>query len=162
MSAERNRNWYSTMIDSFAETIRTRLRALLSARRFRQFAGVGLVGATVDIGTLILLVEAMEVSAVPGKALSWELSIVVIFVLNEWWTFASHGKMHLRALGTRFLRSNGVRFLGFLVTLGVFTLLVESAGLWYGVANVLGIGVGFFVNYTCESLYTWQVHRDER
>ncbi|ELY59640.1 GtrA family protein [Natronolimnohabitans innermongolicus] len=148
------------MSDSFLEAVRTRFRALLSTARFTQFASVGFVGAAVDIVALALLVELTPLGPIVGKAISWELSIVVIFVINERWTFAEYGAMSPRALGKRFLRSNAVRFAGFLVTLGVLAGLVEGFGVWYLAANVIGIGVGFFVNYTCESLYTWKVHHE--
>ena len=147
------------MSDSLAEAVRTRLRALLSTSRFGQFAGVGVVGAAVDIVGLALLVGVVGLSELVAKGLSWELSIVVIFVINEYWTFASYGSMTPRALGRRFLRSNAVRFAGFLVTLAVYAVLLEY-GVWYLTANVVGIAVGFFVNYTCESLYTWKVHHE--
>ena len=148
------------MSDSFTEAVRTRLRALLSTARFGQFAGVGLVGATVDMIGLALLVDVLGVWYLGAKAISWELSIVVIFVINEHWTFASYGAMTPRALGRRFLRSNAVRFAGFLVTLAVYGFLVDRFDVWYLAANVVGLAIGFFVNYTCESLYTWKVHHD--
>lgn len=147
------------MIDSILEALQLRFRALWSRSRVGQFVGVGLVGAAVDTLGLYLLVELTALGPVVGKAVSWELSIVVIFVINEWWTFASYGETTPRALGRRFLRSNVVRFAGFLVTLAVLAMLVRWAGVWYVAANAVGIGVGFFVNYTCESLYTWKVHQ---
>lgn len=136
-----------------------RLRALLSTARFGLFVGVGFVGAAVDILVLYLLVETTPLGFRLAKVLSWECSIAVIFVINEWWTFANYGKTGLRALGKRFVRSNAVRFAGFLVTLGVLTGLVRWFDVWYLAANAVGLGVGFFVNYICESLYTWRVHR---
>ncbi|ADB59770.1 GtrA family protein [Haloterrigena turkmenica DSM 5511] len=148
------------MSDSFAEAVRTRFRALLSTARFSQFAGVGIVGATVDIVGLALLVDVFDLWYLGAKTISWELSIVVIFAINEHWTFATYGDMTPRALARRFLRSNAVRFAGFLVTLTVYGVLVDRFGVWYLTANVVGIAVGFFVNYTCESLYTWKVHHD--
>jgi putative flippase GtrA len=150
------------MTDSFAEAVRRRVRALLSTARFGQFVGVGTVGATVDNAVLFLLVEATFLGPILAKAVSWELGIAVIFAINERWTFASYGEVGLRALGGRFLRSNVVRFGGFLVTLTVLAVLVRRFEVHYVAANVVGIGVGFFVNYTCESLYTWQVHREQR
>ncbi|MDQ2049859.1 GtrA family protein [Natronolimnohabitans sp. A-GB9] len=148
------------MSESFLEAVRTRFRALLSTTRFSQFAGVGFVGAAVDIVALALLVELTPLGPISGKVISWELSIIVIFVINERWTFADYGTMTPRALGRRFVRSNAVRFGGFLVTLAVLAILVDWFGIWYVVANAIGIGVGFFVNYTCESLYTWKVHTE--
>ena len=148
------------MSESFLEAVRTRARALLSTTRFSQFAGVGFVGATVDNAVLVVLVEMTVLGPIVAKVISWELAIAVIFVINERWTFATYGATTPRALGRRFLRSNAVRFAGFLVTLAVLAILVEWFDVWYLAANVIGIGIGFFVNYTCESLYTWKVHRE--
>ncbi len=148
------------MTNSLSQAVKKRFRALLSTARFGQFAGVGVVGATVDIATLWLLVEFTVLGPIVGKAISWELGIIVIFTINEHWTFSGYGDGGRRALGRRFLRSNAVRFAGFLVTMSVLATLVTWAGVWYLAANVIGIAVGFFVNYTCESLYTWKVHRD--
>ena len=149
------------MSDSLTEAIRMRVRALCSTARFGQFVGVGTVGAVVDNVFLVLLVEATVLGPVVSKVLSWEFGIAVIFAINERWTFSEYGKVGLRPLGRRFLRSNVVRFAGFLVTLAVLAVLVLRFDVWYVAANVVGIGVGFFVNYTCESLYTWQVHHEE-
>ncbi|WP_246999146.1 GtrA family protein [Halosolutus gelatinilyticus] len=148
------------MADSLGDVLRTRVRALLSTARIGQFAGVGFVGATVDTLALFLLVEAAGLGPVVAKTIAWEIGIVVIFAINERWTFADYGTVGLRPLGRRFLRSNLVRFAGFLVTLSALAGLVYGFDVWYLAANVVGIGVGFFVNYTCESLYTWKVHRD--
>ncbi|WP_306056756.1 GtrA family protein [Natronococcus wangiae] len=150
------------MSRSPVDAIRTRFRALLSTTRFTQFAGVGLVGATVDNAVLFLLVELTFLGPVVAKIVAWELAIAVIFAINERWTFASHGRVGPRALGRRFLRSNVVRFAGFLVTLAVLSVLVYWFDVWYVAANVVGMAIGFFVNYTCESLYTWKVHREQR
>ncbi|ELY43007.1 GtrA family protein [Natronorubrum tibetense GA33] len=149
-----------TMSGSLSEAIRTRFRALCSTARFSQFAGVGIVGAAVDNLVLVLLVELTSLGPVGAKIISWELSIVVIFAVNERWTFSEYGAMTPRALGKRFARSNAVRFAGFLVTLSVLAVLTIGFGIWYLAANLIGVAIGFFVNYTCESLYTWKVHQD--
>ncbi|MFC4436895.1 MULTISPECIES: GtrA family protein [Natrialbaceae] len=148
------------MSRSPVDAIRIRFRALLSTTRFTQFAGVGLVGATVDNAVLFALVELTVLGPVVAKTIAWELAIAVIFAINERWTFASHGTMSARALGKRFLRSNLVRLGGLLVALSVLWVLYHQFGVWYVTANVIGMAIGFFVNYTCESLYTWKVHRE--
>lgn len=147
------------MSDSLRTVIRRLVGALYVPTRITQFAGVGVVGASVDVVALFLLVELTFFGPLGAKVIAWEFSILVIFVINEYWTFARYGPMGPRALGRRFVRSNLVRFGGFLVTLGVLAGLHYGFGLWYVFANVVGIGVGFFVNYTFESLYTWKVHR---
>ncbi|MCU4926791.1 GtrA family protein [Halobacteria archaeon AArc-dxtr1] len=148
------------MIDSLGEFLATRLSALRAPKRFTQFAGVGFVGAAVDNVVLFALVSATALGPVGGKVVAWVVAIGVIFAINERWTFAAYGSVGRRSLGYRLLRSYVVRFGGFLVTLSVLTILVYWAGIWYIVANLIGIGVGFFVNYTAESLYTWRVHHE--
>lgn len=146
------------MSESLREAVRRLAMALYAPTRITQFAGVGFVGAGVDVVALFLLVELTVFGPLGAKVIAWELSIIVIFVINEYWTFSRYGPMGPRALGRRFVRSNLVRFGGFLVTLGVLAGLHYGFGLWYVIANVIGIGAGFFVNYAFESLYTWKVH----
>lgn len=150
------------MSDSLREAVATRLRALVSLTRFGLFAGVGAVGAAVDNGVLFAMVEFANLGFVPAKVIAWIVAIAVIFVINERLTFAAYGTVGASALAARLFRSYQVRFAGFLVTLAVYTALVHFTGIWYILANLIGIGVGFFVNYTFESLYTWRVHHSER
>lgn len=144
------------------DPLREEVVALVSGTRLGQFASAGLVGATIDNGILLALVEFAGLSPVLAKVIAWEAAIAVIFVINERWTFSTFGSTDPRALIRRFLRSNAVRLAGLLVTLAVLAGLVYGVGIWYLAANVIGIGVGFVVNYTAESLYTWRVQYDER
>lgn len=138
------------------------LGALLSGPRLGKFASAGFVGASVDTAVLFGLVEFAGLSPVVAKVVSWEVAIVVIFAINERWTFSGFGSSDPRRLAGRFLRSNLVRLGGFVVTLGVLGALVYGVGVWYLVANAAGIGVGFVVNYAAENLYTWRVQYDSR
>jgi putative flippase GtrA len=135
------------------------LGALASPRRISKFLSVGVAGAVVDLATLTLLVEVGHLHPSVGKVFSAETAIVAMFVLNERWTFASHGGTDPWDVGRRFLRSNVVRAGGALWALGVLHLLTTYAGVWYLAANVVGIGTGFAINYVFESVATWRVHR---
>lgn len=159
------------MIDSVFEAIRTHVGALRSRERLGRFASAGLVGAAVDTAVLAALVELTVLGPATAKVLSWEGSIVVVFLVNDRWTFDDYGSRTPRALGRRFLRSNLVRAGGFLVTLAVLaalvygidvSLLVFGRDVWYLAANAIGLGCGFVVNYSLESLFTWRVHRELR
>lgn len=143
----------------FGSALKLRLSALGSVTRLGQFASVGVVGAVVDNGVLFGLVELGLLGFVPAKVAAWIVTIGVIFTINERWTFARFGPFGVRAIGRRLFRSYVVRFGGFVVTISVYTALVHGVGIWYIAANVVGIGVGFVVNYVFESLFTWKVHR---
>lgn len=140
--------------------VRRRVRALASSVRFGQFVSVGVVGFFVDNAVLALCVELFGLSLLAAKLVGAETAIVVMFVLNERWTFADAGGSSPRELLRRFLTSNLVRVGGVGVATGVLLTLNGLFGVWYLLANVIGIGVGFVVNYTFESLVTWRIHRE--
>ena len=133
-------------------------RSLASGPRLGQFASVGFLGATVDMAVLVAVVEITGVAPVLAKVVAAEAAIFVMFCVNERWTFSQFGRSTFPALTRRFLKSNLVRVGGVSVAVGVLFLLHNGFGMWYVLANVIGIGTGFFVNYTFESLFTWRVH----
>lgn len=134
------------------------LVALWSLARLGRFATVGAVGAVCDNLVLAGVVETGVLAPVAGAVVAKEVSIAVMFALNEVWTFSE-------APGTggplrRFLTSNLVRGGGAVVGITVLYALNTWLGVWYLLANVAGIGVGFALNYAAETLVTWRVHRD--
>lgn len=143
-----------------------RIRSLLSTTRFGQFASVGVVGAVFDVTTATVL---SELGVFPELAVfvGIEVAILVMFLLNDNWTFAEQGAAGIEAALRRLLRSNLVRAGGILVQLATFRILfrvvaldLDVAGIdgWFVVSKVAGIGTGMIVNYVAESLVTWQVH----
>lgn len=125
-----------------------------------RFLSVGIIGAIVDNLVLYSLVEFWQVPPMIVKFASAESSILVMFILNEKWTFSNYGDRSLFELGRRLGMSHIVRFGGLIVGIVVMYILYKFFGIWYLLANVLGIGVGFIVNYVCESILTWQVLGD--
>ncbi|WP_129114904.1 GtrA family protein [Halegenticoccus tardaugens] len=138
---------------------------LASGVRVGQFASVGAVGAVVDTATVVALTSWLGVYRGSAKLVGAELAIVLMFLLNENWTFASEGGGGLRGLLWRFGKSNLVRAGGVLVATVVFVhvsgldvrLPVGGEGLWLVAANGVGIAAGTLVNYVAESLFTWRV-----
>ncbi len=141
--------------------------ALLSGRRFGKFASVGAVGAVFDVTTSTVL---RELGVFPELAvfIGIEVAIVVMFLLNDNWTFAEQGAAGIGAALRRLLRSNLVRAGGILVQLATFGFFYRVVALdltlfdidgWFVVSKVAGIGVGMLVNYVAESLVTWRVGR---
>lgn len=129
---------------------------LLSPALLARFMGVGAVGALTENLVLVALVETATLSPVPGAALSKEVSIAVMFLLNDRWTFAERGRAGVVPALKRFLHSNVVRAGGALVGLAVLAALHRWLGVWYLPANLVGIGVGFAFNFTFEQLVTWR------
>jgi putative flippase GtrA len=146
------------------------LSALRSRIRFGKFVSVGAVGAVFDTTVLVVLTEMFDVLPEIATVVGIETAILVMFTINERWTFADEGRADARSLGGRLVRSHAVRAGGsltqFVVFVAVFrgidvVLLVSGFDLWLVVAKGIGIGIGMVVNYVFESLFTWQVHVDE-
>lgn len=166
-----------------------RVEALLSGVRFGKFVSVGVVGAICDTAVLVTLTEGFGVVPEVATLVGIETAILVMFAINERWTFADEGAPDRRSLFGRLKRSHVVRALGsttqFVVFVIVYRLLfvpidlgdlglwrvavgvvgTGAAGLagidlWLLVAKGTGIGIGMLVNYVAESLVTWRVGVD--
>lgn len=135
------------------------LRATLEGTRIWQFVAVGVVGTACDFAVLITLVELVGAPLLVAKIVGAESAIVVMFTINERWTFASWGSNAGLALLRRLLTSNLVRLGGIAVATTVLLVLTTWYDVPYVLANGVGIGAGFVVNYMMENLFTWRTHR---
>jgi putative flippase GtrA len=151
-------------------TVPSRLQALLSGQRFGKFASVGVVGAISDNGVLAVLKLGAGVPELWAKAAGIETAIVVMFLVNDTWTFAGEGQSGRRSFWWRFGRSHLVRSGGVALQLVVYYLLTQELAVqlvvwgtdwWFLAASPIAIGVAMFVNYVFESLFTWRVHVEE-
>jgi putative flippase GtrA len=147
---------------------RSALASLASKVRIGQFVSVGVVGATAESVVLAVLTAGFGVVPLLAKAVGAEVSITLMFLLNERWTFSESGASGLLPFVRRLGKSHLVRLGGLAVAFGVLyvltelttvRLLVAGADLWPTVANGIGIVCGMVLNYLTESLFTWRVHR---
>ncbi|GGL28754.1 hypothetical protein GCM10009037_10480 [Halarchaeum grantii] len=137
-------------------SIRRVAAALLQPARAGQFLAVGALGALLDNAALVVLHDVLAFGLLPAKLVAAEASIILMFAVNERWTFDSWGARGVRALARRLLTSNAVRAVGLATGIAVLFALTR-AGVWYLAANVVGLGVGFVVNYCFENVLTWRV-----
>ncbi|MFB6196554.1 MAG: GtrA family protein [Haloplanus sp.] len=146
-----------------------KLEELYSGIRFGQFVSVGAVGATAETVVVALLTAGYGFLPQVAKAVGAEVSITLMFLINDRWTFSESGAAGWFPLGRRYLKSHLVRAGGLLVGFAVLTaltawtditLVVGGADLWPTVANVIGIGCGMLLNYLTEGLFTWRVGAD--
>lgn len=147
--------------------VRRLLVQLVSWARFGKFASVGVIGAVCDTATLVILVEVFGVLEEVATLTGIEVAIIVMFLLNEHWTFSEVGGDGSGSKFRRLARSHLVRSGGSIVQFTVFvviyrllfvSLTVAGIDAWVIVAKVTGIGFGMVVNYTFESLFTWRIH----
>ena len=138
---------------------------LLSAGRFGQFLSVGVVGAVFDITSSSLLTAGLGIAPEVAKLVGAEVAIVIMFAINERWTFAEEGEVGRPALLKRFLKSNLVRSGGVGVQVVVVYLLTRlpvelrffGVDLWELATFPVAIACSLLLNYVLESLFTWRV-----
>lgn len=140
--------------------ITDRLGHLVSLRRIQRFLMTGGLGMVVDMTVLAAVVELGLLRPVFGKLVSAESAFLVMFAVNERWTFSQYGSTDRWDLARRLLTSHGVRIGGVAIATVVLYLLHNFYGVWYLLANAIGICAGVFANYIFESVFTWRVHQE--
>jgi putative flippase GtrA len=125
---------------------------------------LGAVCKSIIVAMLTIFATADPLQA---KIVGVEISISIMFLINDVYTFSNEGKSRLRNRITRWIRSHIVRSGGIIVSFSVLWVLTTQIGVqivlygadfWPTIANLIGIGFALMINYTAESLFTWKVH----
>jgi dolichol-phosphate mannosyltransferase len=121
------------------------IRALtgsLGSATLSRFIAVGVSGTVLNeaiLGAQVTLAHIDPSLAVP---LAFEASMAWNFALNDRYTFhGGHGKF------IRLAQYNLSSIGSFLTQFAAVRLLTDSAGVNYLLSSLIGIGIGFFVNY---------------
>ena len=126
-----------------------RQRAILC--RPVKFALVGISGVGVDTLALYLLHGVAGVPLFVAAPIAYEVAVANNYLWNDLWTFGTRSPSLVRLL-----KFNAVSLGAFAITLTALFVLKELAGVHYLIANLLGIGLGFFWNFTFNVLWTWR------
>lgn len=117
--------------------------------RVLKFAIVGGIGAAVNISALYMLSRWAGLPLVVASALAVELSAINNYLLNDTWTFATRSPSV-----SRFAKFNVASLVGLaLNVLGLWLLI--RLGLYFLLANLIGIAFGFAANYTFSVSWVW-------
>jgi putative flippase GtrA len=121
-----------------------------------KFAVAGGLGATIDLGTLTLLVERFgfpEQYAIVPSTLS---AVAVVFTINKFFTF----KNRQRNVGGQLLKFALVYGVAILSNIAISAGLI-AVGVHYLLSKVVAIGVGALWNYAMSHGYVFKVKRGE-
>jgi putative flippase GtrA len=119
------------------------------AAQLLKFALVGCSGVAVNTAVLYVLSRRLHLALAASSAVAVEVAVISNYVLNEFWTFASRA-----ACIKRFAKFNIASLAG----LSVNVLLVWSLtrlGIYFLLANLIGIGVAFGINYFLSTAWVW-------
>jgi putative flippase GtrA len=118
--------------------------------RVRRFSVVGAGGIAVNNTVLFLLHGVLGIALLVATVVAVEAAIVHNYVLHELWTFK--GK---RLSARRFAHFSLVTLIAFVINVGIVQVLAWI-GLFYLLANLVGIGAGFAVNLAASSMWIWR------
>lgn len=117
--------------------------------RVLKFAIVGTTGVVVNISALYALSRWAGLPLVAASALAVELAAISNYLLNDAWTFA----VRAPSLG-RLAKFNIASLAG--LALNVLSVwLLTRVGLYFLMANLIGIAAGFVANYTFSVSWVW-------
>jgi len=125
-------------------------------RKILRFALVGLSGIVVNTGILWALTERAGLYYLYSSAVAIETSIITNFLLNDFWTFGGESGHRMGRRIYRFLSFEAVSLGGLVVNMAVLFIGKEIFGIYYLVANLLGILAGFIWNYLVNRNVTWR------
>ncbi|RLG74030.1 MAG: hypothetical protein DRO23_07705 [Thermoprotei archaeon] len=134
-----------------------RIPLFLKAIEYRplKFAIVGSTGILVNEGLLWLLVHFFAAPIYVASPIAIELSIINNFILNDIWTFKRFrtGSLYMRLAKYHFAVAVGA-----LVNY-IILLLLTFLGIFYLLANLVGIFLGYLANYLLSELLVWARHK---
>lgn len=124
--------------------------------RILKFGFVGLSGIIVNTGLLFILTEWMHLYYMISSIFAIEASIITNFLLNDNWTFNSKYEKPKRTKGQRFISYQVISIFGTLINMSILFLFADIFGVWYIIANLIGIIVAFIWNFTINRHITWK------
>jgi putative flippase GtrA len=129
---------------------------LIYSRSFIKFALVGVSGIVVN-EILLIILQSQGMYFLTADALAIEVSILTNFAMNDLWTFRDTRTGHF---AVRLVKFNLLMLAGLVVNLVIVDIGTVYFGITPTIANLIGIGVAFFLRYALSVKYTWM--RTER
>lgn len=123
--------------------------ARLSTARIFRFAVVGGTGVIINTSVLYVLSRWAGLPLLAASALAVELAAISNYLLNDTWTFAARSP----SLG-RFVKFNTASLAGLVLNVLIVWLLTRL-GLYFMVADLIGIAAAFTVNYAFSVRWVW-------
>jgi putative flippase GtrA len=150
-------NSYSQAVPTAAAPRRS--RSIRSARRMREMAAFGVVGAVcflIDVSVFQVLYAYAGVDAVATKLLATLVSTTTAFLGHRYWSFAHRARTGLRREYVRFASINGLTLLlGLAIVWFVRYPLGQDGVLVLQGANVFAICVGTVVRFLAYSQWVF-------
>jgi len=125
-------------------------------KKIFKFGLVGVSGIVVNMGFLWYLTEYVGLYYLLSSLFAIELSILNNFIWNDIWTFKYGGSNKLTSRWQRLITFHVISAGGLAINWGVLYLLTSVVGVYYLIANLIGILLAFSWNFMVNRRVTWQ------
>lgn len=125
------------------------------AVRLRRFLMVGVFAAGVQMVLLWLFVDIAHVNYLIAAAIAIEMTIILSYVLNNYWTFRASKKTERLEYAIGLVKTNLVRGSAIPIQLAILYLLVDWQNFLYLAANAVAIFVSGIYRYVLDARWTW-------
>ncbi len=123
--------------------------------RMIKFAMVGALGVIFNESILYLLTEKIGIFYLISGVVAIEASIIFVFLLNDFFVFRDRRAPGKFQFFKRLVKSNLARVGGMIINLAILFLLVEFFYIYYLLANLVDIALGFLFNYSLSFVWVW-------
>ncbi len=123
--------------------------------RMIKFAMAGALGVIFNESILYLLTEKVGIFYLISGLVAIEASIIFVFLINEFFVFRDRRMPGKFQFLKRLVKSNLARVGGMIINLITLFLLVEFFYVYYLLANLVGIALGFLLNYSLSFAWVW-------
>jgi len=124
-------------------------------KEFIKFGAVGGLGVFVNMGFFFVFTRYAGISIELASPMAIEISILCNFFLNNIWTFRRRDTKI--GFGGRILRYHLVTAVAGGVNYLTLLLLANKLGINDLLSNLIGIGLGTFINFFLNSMWTWRI-----
>ncbi len=128
------------------------IRELESGKTFIKYAIVSLSGIFLNMLFFSIFYGFLKIWDLPALALAIELSIIITFLLNNYWTFSK--RKYKKSPWKRLLSYHGVLFAGMIINLIVYYLL-SFTGIHYLLSDFGGIIIASIWNLYMVDVYVF-------
>ncbi len=118
---------------------------------FFRYCIVGTLGTAIDLGSLYVFVEYLNLHLMFATVCSFLLAVVNNFLLNKFWTFQNR---HTN-LKKQFIKFLLVSICGLLLTMSLMYVLVYGLALWYMLAKAITSLVVLTWNFLLNKFWTF-------
>lgn len=128
-----------------------------TVRRLVRFCSVGASGTAVNLAAIAVLIDLLSVRPLAADALAIEISIISNFIMNHNYTFrfSKHKDDHSRLIH-KLVKFNIGALGGALLSFAVFSFLYKYTGMYYLLADLVGIILATGWNYWVSTRFVWK------